>query len=147
MSSASGDDPAFDYASDSDSDSDSGSNDGGAVFDLLPSTVESLRSAGGDASAQVACLTAFCDALAFTEYADDLAGLPLDEIVPLIVELLAGSGGSPDVMLISARVLTYLLDLMPRAAHGVLAKHGVVEALCRPLMEIEYLDVAEQVIS
>lgn len=47
-------------------------------------------------------------------------------------------------MLMSARVLTYFLDLMPRAADRVLVKHGAVEALCGPLMEIEYLDVAEQ---
>lgn len=125
----------MDSSSSDDSDSD--------VFGFLPSTIEVLKSSN-DPSELIANLTALCDALAFTQYEDDLAQFPLKEVAPVLVEL-AGKGVSTDAMLLVVRVFTYLLDLVPRAAK-VLAKKGAIAVLCGPLMEIEYLDVAEQVI-
>lgn len=140
MSSASGGDSDVDGGGSSDG----GGGDGDDVHDLLPATIDGLNSSE-DPSIQITFLTSFCNVLAFVEYAEDLDGLPLDEIVPLLVKLV-GRAGNPHVMLMSARVLTYFLDLMPRSAK-LLVKHGAIEALCMPVTEIEYLDIAEQVIA
>lgn len=48
-----------------------------------------------------------------------------------------------DILLLSARGLTYLADVMPASCHSIV-RHRAVPVLCERLLNIEYIDVAEQ---
>ena len=50
---------------------------------------------------------------------------------------------SPDLMLLAARAITFLADVMPSACSAIV-RHGAVPAFCARLMTIEYIDLAEQ---
>lgn len=50
---------------------------------------------------------------------------------------------NPDIMLLAARSLTFLADVLP-ACCGTIVRHGAVPALCERLLNIEYIDLAEQ---
>ena len=50
---------------------------------------------------------------------------------------------NPEILLLSARGLTYLADVMP-ACCGMIVRHEAVPVLCERLLNIEYIDVAEQ---
>ncbi|PKU64336.1 E3 ubiquitin-protein ligase UPL4 [Dendrobium catenatum] len=100
-----------------------------------------LDSEDAGPSAQLASLTELCEALSFC-MEDSLGYFPMDNALPLLVRL-AGSEGNPDVMLLAIRAITYLCDVMPRAADAIV-RHGALSVLCGRLLSIEYLDVAEQ---
>ena len=74
---------------------------------------------------------------------EQLAGFPVDTVAPVLVQTLQTGEEKPNVMLYAARVITWLADILPPAC-AVLVKHGVVEALCGPLLVIGFMDVAEQ---
>lgn len=65
---------------------------------------------------------------------------PTDQIVPVLLELL---DSSPEIMLLSCRALTLLLDVLPSSARQI-SSQGGIETLCGKLVCIEYIDVAEQ---
>ena len=66
----------------------------------------------------------------------------LDSFVPLLVGLLEAEH-NPDAMLLAARALTHLADVLPLArAHIV--HYGALPPLCARLLTIEYIDLAEQ---
>jgi hypothetical protein len=65
---------------------------------------------------------------------------PTEQVVPILLELLHGS---PDIMLLSSRAITLLVDVYPPSAKHV-ARHGGVRILCEKLLCIEYIDLAEQ---
>lgn len=50
---------------------------------------------------------------------------------------------NPDVMLLAARALTVLADVLPASA-GSIVRHGAVPHLVSRLLNIEYIDLAEQ---
>ncbi len=50
---------------------------------------------------------------------------------------------NPDIMLLAARSLTFLADVLPTCC-GTIVRHGAVPALCERLLNIEYIDLAEQ---
>lgn len=43
----------------------------------------------------------------------------------------------------AARVLTFLADVLPQSC-GAIVRHGAVPAFCARLLNIEYIDLAEQ---
>ena len=93
-------------------------------------------------SALLAALTELCELLPFcTE--DSLSSLLVQSLSPIIVKL-SKHESNPDVMLLSIRAMTYLCDVHTRAC-GYLVKYDAVPAICQRLLNIEYLDVAEQV--
>ncbi|KAF5188287.1 E3 ubiquitin-protein ligase [Thalictrum thalictroides] len=97
--------------------------------------VSSLEEKAGPDS-QLAALTELCDVLSFS--AEELPSSSANLLAPLIVTL-AKDGNNPDVILLSVRCITYLCE-----SSEVLVQHDVVPALCARLLNIEYLDVAEQ---
>jgi E3 ubiquitin-protein ligase TRIP12 len=50
---------------------------------------------------------------------------------------------NPDIMLLAARALTFMADVLPQST-AVIVRHGAVPALCARLLSIEYIDLAEQ---
>ncbi len=50
---------------------------------------------------------------------------------------------SPDIMLLAARALTFLADVLPSSCSAIV-RHGAVDAFCARLLTIEYIDLAEQ---
>ena len=58
------------------------------------------------------------------------------------IQLLQDSENA-DILLMSARALTFLADVMP-ACCGIIVRHQAVPVLCARLLNIEYIDVAEQ---
>ena len=50
---------------------------------------------------------------------------------------------NPDIMLLAARSLTHLADNLPTSCSSIV-RHGGVPALCERLLNIEYIDLAEQ---
>lgn len=60
----------------------------------------------------------------------------------LQVQLL-GMEHNPDIMLLAARALTFMADVLP-ASCSAIVRHGAVPAFCARLLTIEYIDLAEQ---
>ena len=50
---------------------------------------------------------------------------------------------NPDIMLLAARALTFMADVMP-ASCSAIVRNGAVPIFCARLMTIEYIDLAEQ---
>lgn len=92
-------------------------------------------------SSQLAALTDLCDVLSLCND-DSLSGFSFESFVPCLVSLV-NHEGSPDIMLLAIRAITYLCD-MSRRSSAILVRYDAVPVLCARLMVIEYLDVAEQ---
>lgn len=50
---------------------------------------------------------------------------------------------NPDIMLLAARALTFMADVLPTSCSAIV-RHGAVPAFCARLLTIEYIDLAEQ---
>ncbi|KAJ2875327.1 Ubiquitin fusion degradation protein 4 [Coemansia aciculifera] len=88
---------------------------------------------------------------------DSLVGLNFGELGQSLVNLLKGADGdygeltgfienNIDIMLLACRCLSNLLEALPLAGE-LLARLGAIEVLCGKLLEIEYIDLAEQALS
>lgn len=131
---------------------------GAGLDDLLPSSA-SLSGSGSHQSArlkkilagiradgeegkQVEGLTQLCELLSIgTE--DSLGSFSVDSFVPVLVGLV-NHESNPDVMLLAARALTHLCDVLPSSCAAVV-HYGAVPCFCARLLTIEYMDLAEQV--
>ena len=71
-----------------------------------------------------------------------LTTFPVDDFVPLLVGLL-NAEHSPDMMLFAARALTFLADVLPSSCNAIVG-YNAVPAFCTRLLNIEYIDLAEQ---
>lgn len=127
---------------------------GAGLDDLLPSSASSsshqsgrlkkilsgLR-ADGEEGRQVEALTQLCEMLSIgTE--DSLSSFSVDSFVPVLVGLL-NHESNPDIMLLAARALTHLCDVLPSSCAAVV-HYGAVSCFCARLLTIEYMDLAEQ---
>ena len=56
---------------------------------------------------------------------------------------LLNSEHNADIMLLAARALTFLADVLPSSCAAIV-RHGAVPAFCARLLTIEYIDLAEQ---
>lgn len=100
-----------------------------------------LRS-DGEEGRQVEALTQLCEMLSIgTE--DSLSTFSVDSYVPVLVGLLNHEGNA-DIMLLSARAITHLCDVLPSSCAAVV-RYGAVPCFCARLLTIEYMDLAEQV--
>ncbi|QCE16910.1 E3 ubiquitin-protein ligase TRIP12 [Vigna unguiculata] len=131
---------------------------GAGLDDLLPATAMSgsassshqsgrlkkilagLR-ADGEEGRQLEALSQLCDMLSIgTE--ESLSTFSVDSFVPVLVGLL-NHESNPDVMLLAARALTHLCDVLPSSCAAVV-HYGAVSIFCARLLTIEYMDLAEQ---
>lgn len=71
-----------------------------------------------------------------------LSGFPVDNFVPTLVELLHYEH-NPDIMLLTTRAMTYMIEAIPKSARAVV-REGAVPIFCARLLSIQYIDVAEQ---
>lgn len=130
---------------------------GAGLDDLLPSSgigsassshqsgrlkkiLSGLR-AEGEEGKQVEALTQLCEMLSIgTE--ESLSTFSVDSFVPVLVGLL-NHESNPDIMLLAARALTHLCDVLPSSCAAVV-HYGAVSCFCARLLTIEYMDLAEQ---
>ncbi len=75
----------------------------------------------------------------------DKASFPLSECacLALLQVHLLNAEHNPDVMLLAARAITFLADVLPSSCSSIV-RHGAVPAFCARLLTIEYIDLAEQ---
>lgn len=107
----------------------------------LKNILQGLR-AEGEEGRQLEALSSLCELLSIgTE--DSLSSFSVDAFVPVLVNLLNCEYNS-DIMLLAARALTHLTDVLPNACQTVV-HYGAVPAFCARLLTIEYIDLAEQV--
>lgn len=98
--------------------------------------------ADGEEGRQVEALTQLCEMLSIgTE--DSLSTFSVDSFVPILVGLLNHESNA-DIMLLAARALTHLCDVLPSSCSAVV-HYGAVSCFCARLLTIEYMDLAEQV--
>lgn len=131
---------------------------GAGLDDLLPSSAMGSASsshqsgrlkkilsglrADGEEGKQVEALTQLCEMLSIgTE--ESLSTFSVDSFVPVLVGLL-NHESNPDIMLLAARALTHLCDVLPSSCAAVV-HYGAVSIFCARLLTIEYMDLAEQV--
>lgn len=97
--------------------------------------------ADGEEGKQVEALTQLCEILSIgTE--ESLGSFSVDAFVPVLVGLL-NLESNADVMLLAARALTHLCDVLPSSCSAVV-HYGAVPVFCARLLTIEYMDLAEQ---
>jgi E3 ubiquitin-protein ligase TRIP12 len=130
---------------------------GAGLDDLLPSSAMASASsshqngrlkkilsglrADGEEGKQVEALTQLCEMLSIgTE--DSLSTFSVDSFVPVLVGLLNHESNA-DVMLLAARALTHLCDVLPSSCAAVV-HYGAVSCFVARLLTIEYMDLAEQ---
>ncbi|KAG2397980.1 E3 ubiquitin-protein [Vigna angularis] len=130
---------------------------GAGLDDLLPSSAMGSASsshqngrlkkilfglrAEGEEGRQVEALTQLCEMLSIgTE--ESLSTFSVDSFVPVLVGLL-NHENNPDIMLLAARALTHLCDVLPSSCAAVV-HYGAVSIFCARLLTIEYMDLAEQ---
>ncbi|KAJ2773883.1 Ubiquitin fusion degradation protein 4 [Coemansia nantahalensis] len=110
----------------------------------------------GDATQQLLALQELTELMAISTE-DTLIGLDVHDVTRVLVNLVKGVGGDPDelggfavstadIMLLACRCLANLLEALP-VAGPVLLHHGAIPVLCGKLLDIEYIDVAEQALS
>ena len=100
-----------------------------------------------DGAARVTALTKLCELLAVTSE-DGMVGMPVEAMVPALVESVEGRGladdaWAADAPLLAARALTFLADALPAATSAIVRANGVA-ALVRRLAVPEFIDLAEQ---
>ncbi|DAZ97322.1 TPA: hypothetical protein N0F65_003686 [Lagenidium giganteum] len=104
-----------------------------------------LQSIGTDSPSQtqLAGLSELCETLSMsTEESLVVSGFSVDKFVAAVVALIRFPS-TMEVLILSTRALSSLLDLFPRIATPKAMSENVVPSLCAKLMEIEYMDVAE----
>ncbi|KAK8625185.1 hypothetical protein V6N13_090061 [Hibiscus sabdariffa] len=126
---------------------------GAGLDDFLPSSATSSHRSGslkkilsglradGEEGKQVEALTQLCYMLSIgTE--ESLSTFSVDSFVPVLVGLL-NRESNPEIMLLAARALTHLCDVLPSSCAAVV-HYGAVSCFCARLLTIEYVDLAEQ---
>lgn len=73
---------------------------------------------------------------------ESLATFSVDSFVPALVGLL-NAEHNPDLMLLAARALTHLADVLPPSCAAIV-HYQAVPCFCARLLTIEYIDLAEQ---
>jgi E3 ubiquitin-protein ligase TRIP12 len=84
---------------------------------------------------------------------ETLAGyLAVESYVVELIKILKGGpenspfGDNPDIMLLASRCLANLMEALPQST-GTVVYSGAVPVLCSKLLEIQYIDLAEQALS
>ena len=104
----------------------------------MPQSILAGLRASDDEGSQLGALAELNELLSIGSE-DSLAGFPVEATVPLLVQALHAEH-SPDTMLMAARALTHLADVLPQACPSIV-RHGAPAALCARLLTIEYIDL------
>ena len=91
---------------------------------------------------QTDALSHLCEILSISTE-DSLSSFSVDSFVSVLVTLL-NHESNPEIMLLAARALTHICDVLPQACVSVV-HYGAVPSFCDHLLTIEYMDLAEQV--
>ncbi|KEQ87261.1 hypothetical protein M438DRAFT_314337 [Aureobasidium pullulans EXF-150] len=115
----------------------------------LRGILENLR-AKDDPSVQMIALTELSEILLVSNE-DNLAGhFSPDSFVKELVDLMQPNDftgeENPEMMLLACRCIANLMEALPQATASVVYG-GAVPVLCQKLIEIQYIDVAEQALS
>mmetsp|Transcript_34349 Transcript_34349/g.65613 ORF Transcript_34349/g.65613 Transcript_34349/m.65613 type:complete len:1886 (+) Transcript_34349:253-5910(+) len=123
---------------------------GAGLDDLVPNAsmahsrlkhiLQGLR-AEGEEGRQIEALTNLCELLSIATE-ESLATFSVDSFVPALVGLL-NAEHNPDLMLLAARALTHLADVLPPSCAAIV-HYQAVPCFCARLLTIEYIDLAEQ---
>ncbi|KAF2494555.1 hypothetical protein BU16DRAFT_42718 [Lophium mytilinum] len=117
------------------------------VSGRLRGILEQLRSK--DPSVQLIALTEFSDLL-LVSTEDNLAGhFAPDQYVKELVTLMQPNDfgeENPEIMLLACRCIANLMEALPAATANVVYGNAV-PVLCQKLLEIHYIDLAEQALS
>ncbi|ACO64882.1 predicted protein [Micromonas commoda] len=123
---------------------------GGGLEDMIPAAGQTrgrlkeilggLR-ADGDDTRQIMALNELCELLVISSE-ESLITLSVDAFVPVLVNLMQMEH-NPDCMLLAARALTSMADILPNS-RGAIVHYGALPAFCSRLLTIEYIDLAEQ---
>ena len=121
------------------------------VHGTLKSILPNLRNYS-DPTMQHIALQELSELLAISTE-ETLAGYlaPEPYVVELIKILKGGDaaspfGENPDIMLLASRCLANLMEALPQST-GTVVYSGAVPVLCSKLLEIQYIDLAEQALS
>ncbi|KAB2595417.1 E3 ubiquitin-protein ligase UPL3 [Pyrus ussuriensis x Pyrus communis] len=95
----------------------------------------------GEEGKRMEALTQLCEMLSIG-IEESLSTFLVDSFVHVLVGLL-NHESNPDIMLLTARALTHLCDVLPSSCAAVV-HYGVVSCFCARLLTIEYMDLAEQ---
>lgn len=100
-------------------------------------------SADGEEGRQVEALIELCEMLSIgTE--ESLSTFSVDLFVPDLVGML-NHESNPDIMILAARALTHLCDVMPSSC-AVVVHYGAVSSFCAKLLTIEYIDLLNRLV-
>jgi E3 ubiquitin-protein ligase TRIP12 len=123
---------------------------GGGLDGLLPNTsrthgrlkqiLAGLR-AEGDETRQMGALHSLCEVLVISSE-ESLITLSIDAFTPVLVQLMQYEH-NPDCMLLAARALTSMADILPNS-RAAIVHYGALPTFCSRLLTIEYIDLAEQ---
>ena len=123
----------------------------GNVHGTLKNILPNLRNYQ-DPTMQHIALQEFAELLAISTE-ETLSGYlsPEPYVVELIKILKGGEdyspfGDNPDIMLLASRCLANLMEALPQST-GTGVYSGAVPVLCSKLLEIQYIDLAEQALS
>lgn len=101
--------------------------------------------ADAPAHAQLSGLSELCESLSMsTEESLAVSGFTLDAFLPSILRLIR-EPSTMDVLLMATRAVAAIFDLFTTTAIAkVMADDQFIDSICAKLLEIEYMDVAEQ---
>ena len=123
----------------------------GNVHGTLKTILPNLRNSQ-DPTMQHIALQELAELLAISTE-ETLAGyLAPEPYVVELVKILKGGeeyspfGDNPDIMLLASRCLANLMEALPQST-GTVVYSGAVPVLCSKLLEIQYIDLAEQALS
>ncbi|BFZ56712.1 Ubiquitin fusion degradation protein 4 [Savitreella phatthalungensis] len=121
------------------------SNASGGIFRNI---LEQLNS--GDPTLQLIALGELANLLSISTE-DSLAGyISIDGLVSPLVTIMRGPDAfgedNPEMMLLACRCLANLMEALPASTANV-AYGGAIPVLCQKLLEIQYIDLAEQALS
>jgi len=118
------------------------------ISSRLRDILENLRQKD-DPSAQLIALQSLAELL-LVSTEDNLSGhFSPDQFVKELVSLMQDQGPfgeNPEMMLLACRCIANLMEALPAATANVVYG-GAVPVLCTKLMEIQYIDLAEQALS
>ena len=98
----------------------------------------------GEEKGKIEALTQLCNVVC-TDHVESLSTFHVDSFIPLLIGLL-NQDKNPEVMLLAARALTYMCDVLPSSCFDVV-QYEVVPAFYSRLLTIEFMDLVEQVIN
>lgn len=93
---------------------------------------------------QLQCTMELCSFLSLsTEDSVRVLTASMQPLINGLVHLLRDKEHNPEIMLLSVRSLTHLLDVLPSVT-GTALEAGIVPVLCEKLLNMQFIDLAEQ---